>query len=188
MRENWVWSLGWEDPWRRKRLSTLVFWPGEFHGQRSLVGYSPWGHRIRHNWALYSVSGMFISLVNLISLYYSSLLNFFLCQAKDPHLAACPRNSLHTWHTTIFLCPKFFYNKGFLLAVLTNFSYLCHFSPAQCAINLFFCLVPITNLWYKWRNQGKLIFNFLHFLAHYFCHYTVLPPQNSQLVSGHSCF
>ena len=20
-----------------------VFWPGEFHGQRSLAGYSPWG-------------------------------------------------------------------------------------------------------------------------------------------------
>ena len=23
----------------------LVFFPGEFHGQRSLVGYSPWGHK-----------------------------------------------------------------------------------------------------------------------------------------------
>ena len=22
-----------------------VFWPGEFHGQRSLEGYSSWGHR-----------------------------------------------------------------------------------------------------------------------------------------------
>jgi len=29
-------------PWRRERLPTPVFWPGEFHGQRSLVGYSPW--------------------------------------------------------------------------------------------------------------------------------------------------
>ena len=26
-------------------LPTLVFLPGEFHGQRSLVGYSPWGHK-----------------------------------------------------------------------------------------------------------------------------------------------
>ena len=25
--------------------NTLVFLPGEFHGQRSLVGYSPWGHK-----------------------------------------------------------------------------------------------------------------------------------------------
>jgi len=31
MRETWVWSLGWEDPWRRERLPTPVFWPGEFH-------------------------------------------------------------------------------------------------------------------------------------------------------------
>ena len=32
-------------PWRREQLPTPVFWPGEFHGQRSLAGYSPWGHR-----------------------------------------------------------------------------------------------------------------------------------------------
>jgi len=31
-------------PWRRERLlPTPVFLSGEFHGQRSLVGYSPWG-------------------------------------------------------------------------------------------------------------------------------------------------
>ena len=28
----WVRSLGLEDPWRRERLPTPVFWPGEFHG------------------------------------------------------------------------------------------------------------------------------------------------------------
>ena len=28
-------------PWRRKWKPTLIFMPGEFHGQRSLVGYSP---------------------------------------------------------------------------------------------------------------------------------------------------
>ena len=26
-------------------LLTPVFLPGEFHGQRSLAGYSPWGHK-----------------------------------------------------------------------------------------------------------------------------------------------
>ena len=30
-------------PWRRKWQPTPVFLPGEFHRQRSLVGYSPWG-------------------------------------------------------------------------------------------------------------------------------------------------
>ena len=31
--------------WRRKWQLTPVFLPGEFHRQRSLVGYSPWGHK-----------------------------------------------------------------------------------------------------------------------------------------------
>ena len=31
-------------PWRRKWQPTPVFLPGEFHGQRSPAGYSPWGH------------------------------------------------------------------------------------------------------------------------------------------------
>ena len=32
-------------PWRREWLPTPVFLPGEFHGQRSLAGYSPWDHK-----------------------------------------------------------------------------------------------------------------------------------------------
>ena len=32
-------------PWRRKWQPTPVFLPGESHGQRSLVGYSPWGRK-----------------------------------------------------------------------------------------------------------------------------------------------
>ena len=31
--------------WRREQKSTPVFLPGESHGQRSLLGYSPWGHK-----------------------------------------------------------------------------------------------------------------------------------------------
>ena len=30
-------------PWRREWLLTPVFLPGEFHTERSLVSYSPWG-------------------------------------------------------------------------------------------------------------------------------------------------
>ena len=44
-RETWVQSLGWEDPRRRKWQHTPVSLSGEFHGWRSLVGYSPWGHK-----------------------------------------------------------------------------------------------------------------------------------------------
>ena len=45
MGETWVQALGWEDPWRRKWQSTPVLLPGKSHGQRSLVGYSPWGRK-----------------------------------------------------------------------------------------------------------------------------------------------
>ena len=38
MRETQVQSLGQEDPLEKGM-------PGESHGQRSLVGYSPWGHK-----------------------------------------------------------------------------------------------------------------------------------------------
>ena len=37
-------------PWRKKWQSTPVFLSGESHGQRSLVGHSPWGHkRVRYD-------------------------------------------------------------------------------------------------------------------------------------------
>ena len=32
-------------PWRRAWQPTAVFLPGESHRQRSLAGYSPWGHK-----------------------------------------------------------------------------------------------------------------------------------------------
>ena len=37
----WVMQI----PWRRKWQPTPVFLHGKLHGQRSLAGYSPWGHR-----------------------------------------------------------------------------------------------------------------------------------------------
>ena len=40
MWETWVRSLVGKICWRRERLPTPVFWPGEFHGL-----YSPWGHK-----------------------------------------------------------------------------------------------------------------------------------------------
>ena len=32
-------------PGEVNRILTPVFWPGEFHGQKSLAGYSPWGRK-----------------------------------------------------------------------------------------------------------------------------------------------
>ena len=52
-------------PYSRKWQPTPVFLPGKFCGQRSLVGYSPWGHTEsdlilplnNNNWICYNIAG-----------------------------------------------------------------------------------------------------------------------------------
>jgi len=41
--ETWVQSLGWEYPLEKGMATHFSNLPEEVHGQRSLVGYSPWG-------------------------------------------------------------------------------------------------------------------------------------------------
>ena len=43
MRETWVQFLGRDNPLEKEWLPTLGFLPGEFHGQRSLAGYTVHG-------------------------------------------------------------------------------------------------------------------------------------------------
>ena len=45
MQETWVQSLVRKIPWRKEWLDTPVFLSGELCGQRSLVGFSPGGHK-----------------------------------------------------------------------------------------------------------------------------------------------
>ena len=55
--ETQILSLGQKEPLEKGMASPRVYWrvptpvllPGESHGQRSLVGYSQWGRRVRHN-------------------------------------------------------------------------------------------------------------------------------------------
>ena len=69
IRKTWVQSLGWEDPWRRERLPTPVFWPGEFHGL-----YSP-GGRKKSDATFTSLHARFL-FRNLVCSFY--LLELFL--------------------------------------------------------------------------------------------------------------
>ena len=48
MRETQVHPWVKKIPWRRGWQPTPIFLPGEFHGQRSLVGYSAWGCKESH--------------------------------------------------------------------------------------------------------------------------------------------
>ena len=45
MWETRVQALGQEDLLVKGMVLALLFLPGKSHGQRSLMGYSPWGHK-----------------------------------------------------------------------------------------------------------------------------------------------
>ena len=47
--ETWVRSLEKEDLLEKEMATTSVFLPGKSHGQRRLVGPSPWDHKVRHD-------------------------------------------------------------------------------------------------------------------------------------------
>ena len=61
-------------PWRREWLPTPAFFPGEFHGQRSLVGYSPWGCK-----ELDTIEGLTLP----IFLYSKKTTQLFFTQKKN---------------------------------------------------------------------------------------------------------
>ena len=42
---SFVFTQGIDNIWRRKWQSTPALLPGKSHGQRSLIGYSPWGRK-----------------------------------------------------------------------------------------------------------------------------------------------
>ena len=46
----WVWPQGQEEPLEKGMAMHSSILTYRTHGQRSLVGYSPWGHRVRHDW------------------------------------------------------------------------------------------------------------------------------------------
>ena len=51
MQNSSAFFLNSESDWRRKWQPTLLLLSEKFHGWRSLVGYSSWDHRVRHDWA-----------------------------------------------------------------------------------------------------------------------------------------
>ena len=59
-------------PWRREWQPTPVFLPGKSHGQRNVVGYSPWGPRVRHNLATKQQQSVFVSLKGLLTMCFEN--------------------------------------------------------------------------------------------------------------------
>ena len=80
MQKRQIQCLGQKDSLRKKWQPTPVFLPGqESHGQRSLAGYSPWGHKgVRQNLATknYKQSVSFVQGQNILSASLKLLNNF----------------------------------------------------------------------------------------------------------------
>ena len=65
-------------PWRRKWQPTSVFLPGKSHGQRSLVGYSPWSCKgVRYDWMTKQQTKKWVLTLNTFQRKFILLLDFF---------------------------------------------------------------------------------------------------------------
>ena len=79
--DSWVGKI----PWRRKWLPTLVFLPGKFHAQRSLVGYSSWVHKesdtTENADAHLSTGNALKSCFAIVGIFFSVIIVCILCGA-----------------------------------------------------------------------------------------------------------
>ena len=70
MQDTWVQSLGWEDTLEKGMATNSSILHGEFHGQRSLMGYSPCGStRIGHDWVANTFTLYFQSFIHSLNIY-----------------------------------------------------------------------------------------------------------------------
>ena len=80
MWEIWVLPLGREDTLEKgMALLNEVYLPGEFHGQRSLAGYSPWVHRVGRDWAT-NIFTFFTFQLFLWAMFWKILIHSIIAQ------------------------------------------------------------------------------------------------------------
>ena len=120
--ETWVDPLVGKIPWRREWQSTPIFLPGEFHGQRKLVGYSPRGHKEsdRTQWLTFSLSlcnltskshisvfapkrGLIIQLTHKYLRKFYSLHTFVQTQRTDTSLGKMWKVANQTSKSSVFI-------------------------------------------------------------------------------------
>ena len=100
--DSWVGKI----PWRRKWQPTPIFLPGEFHAQRSLAGYNPWGRQSRtwlSNWAHRHAKYMLEKgkHLSLVRLHVCMLSRLTLCNPMDCSLLG---SSVHGIFQAGLLC------------------------------------------------------------------------------------
>ena len=102
MQEIQIWSLGQEDSLRRKWQPTIVCLPRKSHGQRGLVGYSPWGCKesdttewLNHHHHIYIY--MYISTYNPVFITNFHRVSDYIDNAKIKQQGNfCPNDQKHS--------------------------------------------------------------------------------------------
>ena len=133
-------------PWRRTWQPTPVFLPGEFHGQRSLVGYSPWGRKESDMTEWLSMTHSRVQPI-AAALHFPSLVQCAMCQTQNAswHFPGIPtlrwqstsiwftgHPSPHRdwWSTQDFPCGCLFF-KGHFLSLLPDLPIVGFQSPRE---------------------------------------------------------
>ena len=108
-------------PWRRKWQSTAVLLPEKSHGQRSLVGYSPWGlkesdttERLHFHFPIGNHRFVFY----VCGVYFCFVDKFICITFLD---STCKQN-----HTFVFLC------RAYLSLSMIISLFLMMFLPSAC--------------------------------------------------------
>ena len=79
MQETRVWFLGREDSLEKEMATHSSLLPGESHRQRSLAGYSPWGHKSR-TWLSYWTTTSPLSVASFANIFsHSEGVFLFVC-------------------------------------------------------------------------------------------------------------
>ena len=126
-------------PWRRKWQPTPVLLPGKSHGWRSLVGYSPWGHKesdmteqLHFHFHVHRVGD---AIEPFHPQSYPSPLAFSLSQHQD--------RDAHRF-CIIFVDPiTLHFRSPFLYTLIPCLGYVRYVSGVSFFLELFLCSSPV---------------------------------------------
>ena len=88
-------------PWRREWQPTPVFWLGESHGQRSLVGHSPWGCRVGRDWATNTTQNIEFIILATLSTQLYGIKCFYIVMQPSPLSVSGTLVILQNWNSVL---------------------------------------------------------------------------------------
>ena len=141
MQQAQVWSPGWEEPLEKGVAPISVFLPGEFHGQRSLTGYGPWGHKELDTTEATQQAGMCVyhNIYNGIMLSRS----IFLTQGSNLRLLCLLHWLVDSLHQRRLGSPRISTSISFVSFCLMYFEALL-LSAYKFRINISWKLIPLS--------------------------------------------